>query len=71
MEFANNVVTLIGNIIGCGVLLAFMVGLIFGIRFMIQAKKQDKEEYERKKVKDELERKEAELRYQKLFEDKR
>ena len=71
MEFANNVVTLIGNIIGCGVLLAFMVGLIFGIKFMIQAKKQDKEEYERKKVKDELERKEAELRYQKLFEDKR
>lgn len=38
---------------------------------MIQAKKQDKEEYERKKVKDELERKEAELRYQKLFEEKR
>lgn len=71
MELANNVVTLIGNIIGCGVLLAFMVGLIFGIKFMIQAKKQDKEEYERKKKKDEIDYKESELRYQKLFEDKR
>lgn len=62
MELANNVITLIGNIIGCGVLLAFMVGLIFGIKFMIQAKKQDKEEYERKKKKDELDYKESELR---------
>ena len=71
MELANNVVTLIGNIFSCALLLAFMVGLIFGIKFMIQAKKQDKEEYERKKKKDELDYKESELRYQKLFEDKR
>ena len=52
-------------------LVTFLVGLIFGIKFMIQAKKQDKEEYERKKKKDELDYKESELRYQKLFEDKR
>ena len=71
MEFANSVVTLIGNIFGCALILTFLIGLIFAIRFMLQIKQQDKEEYERKKVKDELERKEAELRYQKLFEDKR
>lgn len=52
-------------------LVTFLVGLIFGIKFMIQAKTQDKEEYERKKAKDELERKEAELRYQKMLEDRR
>lgn len=71
MEFANSVVTLIGNIICLGLLVTFLVGLIFGIKFMIQAKTQDKEEYERKKKKDELDYKESELRYQKLFEDKR
>ena len=71
MEFANSVVNLIGNIICLGLLVTFLVGLIFGIKFMIQAKKQDKEEYERKKKKDELDYKESELRYQKLFEDKR
>ncbi|MBO6205939.1 MAG: hypothetical protein J6O73_03275 [Lachnospiraceae bacterium] len=71
MEFANNVVNLIGNIICLGLLVTFLVGLIFGIKFMIQAKTQDKEEYERKKKKDELDYKESELRYQKLFEDKR
>ena len=71
MEFANNVVTLIANIICCGLLVTFLVGLIFGIKFMIQAKRQDKEEYERKKKKDELDYKESELRYQKLFEEKR
>ena len=38
---------------------------------MLQIKQQDKEEYERKKAKDELERKEAELRYQKMLEDRR
>lgn len=51
-------------------LVTFLVGLIFGIKFMIQAKTQDKEEYERKKSKDELERKETELRYQKMLEDR-
>ena len=53
------------------ILVTFLVGLIFGIKFMIQAKTQDKEEYERKKKKDELDYKESELRYQRLFEDKR
>ncbi|MBQ6388102.1 MAG: hypothetical protein IJH90_00535 [Mogibacterium sp.] len=71
MEFANTVVNLIGNIICCGLLVTFLVGLIIGIKFMIQAKNRDKEEYERKKKKDELEYKESELRFQKLFEDKR
>ena len=42
MEFANSVVTLIGNIICCGLLVTFMVGLIIGIKFMIQAKTRDK-----------------------------
>ena len=71
MEFANSVVNLIGNIICLGLLVTFLVGPIFGIKFMIQAKTQDKEEYERKKAKDELERKEAELRYQKMLEERR
>ena len=71
MEFANRVVTLIGNIFSCGLILAFLIGVIYGIRFMLQIKRQDKEEYERKKKKDELEYKESELRFQKLFEDKR
>ena len=68
MEFANSVVTLIGNIFSCGLILAFLIGVIYGIRFINQ---QDKEEYERKKAKDELERKEAELRYQKMLEERR
>jgi cytochrome b subunit of formate dehydrogenase len=71
MEFANSVVNLIGNIICLGILVTFLIGLIYGIKFMIQAKTQDKEEYERKKEKDELERKETELRYQKMLEDRR
>ena len=71
MEFANSVVTLIGNIICLGLLVTFLIGLIYGIKFMIQAKTQDKEEYERKKAKDELDYKETELRYKKLLEDKR
>ena len=71
MDFANSVVNLIGNIICLGLLVTFLVGLIFGIKFMIQAKTQDKEEYERKKKKDELDYKETELRYKKLLEDKR
>ena len=71
MEFANEVVTLIGNIFGCVCILAFIVGILIGIHFLIQIKKQDKEDYERKKEKEELEHKEAELRYKKLLEDKR
>ncbi len=71
MELANSVVTLIGNIFGCALILAFLIGLIYGIRFMLQIKQQDKEEYERKKAKDELDYKETELRYKKLLEDKR
>jgi 5-bromo-4-chloroindolyl phosphate hydrolysis protein len=71
MEFANSVVNLIGNIICLGILVTFLIGLIYGIKFMIQAKTQDKEEYERKKAKDELDYKETELRYKKLLEDKR
>ena len=71
MEFANSVVNLIGNIICLGLLVTFLVGLIFGIKFMIQAKTQDREEYLRKKEKDELDYKETELRYKKLLEDKR
>ena len=71
MEFANSVVTLIGNIICLGLLVTFLVGLIFGIKFMIQAKTQDKEEYERKKAKDELDYQETERRYKKLLEDNR
>ena len=71
MEIANNVVTLICNIFGSGLILAILIGTIFGIRFMLQIKHQDEEEYERKKKKDELDYKESELRYQKLFEDKR
>ena len=55
MEFANSVVTLIGNIICLGLLVTFLIGLVFGIKFMIQAKTQDREEYLRKKEKDELE----------------
>ena len=54
MEFANSVVTLIGNIFSCALILTFLIGLIFAIHFMLQVKKQDKEEYERKKKKDEL-----------------
>ena len=71
MEVANSVVTLIGNIFGCALILTFLIGLIFAIRFMLQIKQQDKEEYERKKAKDELDYKETELRYKKLLEDKR
>ena len=71
MEFANSVVNLIGNIICLGLLVTFLVGLIFGIKFMIQAKTQDREEYIRKKAKYELDYKETELRYKKLLEDKR
>ena len=71
MEFANSVVTLIGNIFSCGLILAFLIGVIYGIRFMLQIKQQDKEEYERKKAKDELDYKETERRYKKLLEDKR
>ena len=52
-------------------ILTFLIGLIFAIRFMLQVKQQDKEEYERKKAKDELDYKETELRYKKLLEDKR
>ena len=59
MEFANSVVNLIGNIICLGLLVTFLVGLIY------------REEYLRKKEKDELERKEAELRYQKMLEERR
>jgi Na+-transporting methylmalonyl-CoA/oxaloacetate decarboxylase gamma subunit len=70
MEFANSVVTLIGNIFSCALILTFLIGLIFAIRFMLQVKKQDKEEYERKKKKDELDYKETELRYQKLLDDR-
>lgn len=70
MEFANSVVTLIGNIFSCVLILTFLIGLIFAIRFMLQVKKQDKEEYERKKKKDELDYKETELRYQKLLDDR-
>ena len=70
MEFENSVVNLIGNIFSCGLILAFLIGVIYGIRFMLQIKQQDKEEYERKKAKDELERKETELRYQKMLEDR-
>ena len=71
MEVANSVITLIGNIFSCGLILAFLIGVIYGICFMLQIKQQDKEEYERKKEKDELERKETELRYQKMLEDRR
>ena len=70
MEFANSVVTLIGNIFSCALILTFLIGLIFAIRFMLQVKKQDKEEYERMKKKDELDYKETELRYQKLLDDR-
>ena len=63
MEFANSVVNLIGNIICLGLLVTFLIGLIYGIKFMIQAKTQDMEESERKKAKDELDYKETELRY--------
>lgn len=54
MEFANNVVTLIANSLCCVLILAFIVGVVQGIRFMLQAKNQDKEEYERKKEKEQL-----------------
>ena len=71
MISSTNLTTNIGNIFSCGLILAFLIGVIYGIRFMLQIKQQDKEEYERKKAKDELERKEAELRYQKMLEDRR
>ena len=71
MEFANNVITLIFNIICCGVTVAFLVGLIYAIRFMLQFKQQDKEDYERKKEREDLEYKESQLRYKKLLEDRR
>ena len=64
-------ITYLRNIFSCGLILAFLIGVIYGIRFMLQIKQQDKEEYERKKAKDELERKEAELRYQKMLEERR
>ena len=71
MEFANSVVTLIANIIGCAMFVAFLVGLIYAIRFMLQVKQEDKEDYERKKEREALEYKESQLRYKKLLEDKR
>lgn len=71
MEFANNIVILIGNIFSCALIFTVLIGLIYGIRFMLQIKRQDREEYERKKKKDALEYKETELRYKKLLEDKR
>ena len=71
MEFANTVVTLITNIIGCAMFVAFLVGLIYAIRFMLQVKQQDKEDYERKKEKEDLEYKTSQLRYKKLLEDRR
>lgn len=55
MELANNVVTLIANSLCCVLILAFIIGVVHGIRFMLQAKNQDKEEYERKKEKEQLE----------------
>ena len=70
MEFANSIVTLVGNIFGCALILAFLIGLIFAIRFMLQIKQQDKEEYERKKKKEELDYKETELRYKKLLDER-
>lgn len=66
----NDIVTLVGNILSCILIVSFTVGVIYGIRFMIQIKKQEKEEYEVKKKRDELDYKEKELRYQKLFEEK-
>ena len=71
VEFANNVVTLVFNILGCGMCVAILVGMIYAIRFMLQVKQQDKEDYERKKEKEELEYKESQLRYKKLLEDRR
>ena len=67
---AQEVVTLIGNIVCAGMILTFTVGIIIGIRFLIQVNHQEKEEYERRKKSDELEYKEKELRYQRLFDDK-
>ena len=67
MESANSVVLFIGNIFGCALILTFVIGLIFAIRYMLQIERQDKEEYERKKAKDELEYKATELRYKKLL----
>ena len=71
MEFANNVVTLVFNILGCAMCVAILVGMIYAIRFMLQVKQQDKEDYERKKEREELEYKESQLRYKKLLEDRR
>ena len=65
-----NVYKVIMIIFSCALILTFLIGLIFAIRFMLQVKKQDKEEYERKKKKDELDYKETELRYQKLLDDR-
>ena len=70
MEFANSVVTLIGNIFSCALILTFLIGLIFAIRFMLQVMKQVMEEYARMKKKDEVDYKETELRYQKLLDDR-
>ena len=39
MELASNVVTLIGNIFSCALILTFLIGLIYGIRFMLQIKR--------------------------------
>ena len=50
---------------------AILVGMIYAIRFMLQVKQQDKEDYERRKEREELEYKESQLRYKKLLEDRR
>ncbi len=71
MEFANKVVTLVFNILGCGMCVAILVGMIYAIRFMLQVKQQDKDDYERRKEREDLEYKESQLRYKKLLEDRR
>jgi phosphatidylglycerophosphatase A len=67
----QEIVTLIYNIVGTGLVLAFTIGLIIGIRFLIHLDQHEKEEDERKKHLDEIEYKEHELRYQQLLSGKK
>ena len=50
----NDIVVFIGNSVSLVILVLFAVGLFFGIRFLLNVSKHEKEEAERRKKNDEL-----------------